>query len=722
MCFMLYYMFEVIHRVIHRGYFMLMETSSFGRGRASHWHMVYITPDGGSGVTSYDRDHAHDVVLVQTQVGNVPVVAPGGADGHTHELRDFILRDTNPVAKNKEELVLEVRSLWTQANEMEGESRRLADESEDFYKGTQWKASDKAALNSEQRAALTINEIAPKIDILSGYQRQNRSDIHYLPVEEGSAAVADILNALVKNICEQNSFEYSETEVFEDMMKAGRGHYNVYIDREDDPQGDIVIERFPRSEVWFGPHEKKDASDAEYVIKSKWVSIGWIKAQWPDKLKDIFPDDTLVDDKNAPHIRVPGLQYEVSQNSIDTAFGADVDFVDVKRKEYRLIECQRKEYRRVPVAANATDGFYQNIEGASSEQLAKLKTIPGVVIIRQRKGRVRVTTIIANALLRDEYPEDLPNNFSVIPAYAYKHGNHWWGKIEGAKDPQRELNKRHSQLIDILNKVSAYGWFIDDSTFATPHEAEKFRRQSAKAGFVQDVRDTNKIPRQAEGVRFPTEMANLVEISKTNIQQILNVNPELLGLNSRAESGVAIVEKKRQGLLGNEFLFDNLNLSKKILGRVLVALIRRCYNTDRIMRVLANINERTPVEIAGQALGQWNSEDIRRILEDADLTKYDVVVAESQFSPTNRIANFIAWSSLASQGLPVPPEMLIELSDLPDKQKYLDRIQQQMQAQQQAEQQKYDTEIQKALIASQGRAGGQQQGGMPMGGMPGPIA
>jgi len=80
-------------------------------------------------------------------------------------------------------------------------------------------------------------------------------------------------------------------------------------------------------------------------------------------------------------------------------------------------------------------------------------------------------------------------------------------------------------------------------------------------------------------------------------------------------------------------------------------------------------------------------------------------VSESAFSPTNRRYNFIVWSELASRGVPVPPELLIELSDLGDKEKVKAQIKSMQEQAQKMEQAKIDAEIQKTLISAQSKAG-----------------
>ena len=94
-----------------------------------------------------------------------------------------------------------------------------------------------------------------------------------------------------------------------------------------------------------------------------------------------------------------------------------------------------------------------------------------------------------------------------------------------------------------------------------------------------------------------------------------------------------------------------------------------------------------------------------RVINDAEIGKYDVAVGEGPFAETVRISNFLALTDLASQGVPIPPSTLIDMSLIPEneKKKIMAQIdkQQQVQAQvaaQQAELEKAGVQIQQAEL------------------------
>jgi desulfoferrodoxin (superoxide reductase-like protein) len=94
------------------------------------------------------------------------------------------------------------------------------------------------------------------------------------------------------------------------------------------------------------------------------------------------------------------------------------------------------------------------------------------------------------------------------------------------------------------------------------------------------------------------------------------------------------------------------------------------------------------------------------LLEEADLTAYDIAVSESPYSATNR--QYIYWSLVEAgqNGTPIPPTMLIKYSEMTekDKQEATMMMQQQMMMEQQEKQQKNQTELAKTVIAANSKA------------------
>lgn len=687
-----------------------------------HIHWVYLRDDQTAFTSEAKDGHIHiakwvDEVAQITDPDTQQVIKEGVAghfelekvEGHTHKILLQADGDSVPGDRENDEIkkVKMAWALYKEAKECEKDFRQKAHESLDMYMGKQWDDSDRQKLQAQDRACLTINEIEGKIDVLTGYQRQNRYDITYLPVEGGDSRTADMYTFVAKNILEQNNFDYEESEAFEDGAITGRGLLTVYVDNTRRIEGDIKTESVPWDSVYFGPHRKKDGGDAEYMVKASWHSLQKLRELYPD-FKDKFTEQKLIDfiETNEMGHDFKGDNYDHPDAQSNDLGVPKNEFTDLVKKKYLVVEVQKKRYRSIPIILNAIDDYIFDGQFLLSEDVKMIKSIPGMNVVQRVATEMQILRVARDLLLEEDYSDD--DTFDVMPFYAKKKGDFVWGKVEPVKDTQREVNKRHSQMVDIMNKVATYGFYYDGETFPNIAEEKKFEKNAAKPGFVQKVRNLERKPQKEEGVRFPSEMAQLEELSSAKIREIMNVNQEMMGMGPQSQSGVAIAEKRRQGLIGNEFLFDNFSLTRRMVGRRLFRKIQEVYTPDRIIRLINDkAKQGSKMKIGGNDPSQYSAEELVTMLSDVDASKYDVVVAESAFSPTKRTANFIVWSELAKQGIPVPPDMLVEMSDLPNKEEMKARMQQQQDQAQQMEQDKMNTEIQKTMIAKGQQPGGQ---------------
>jgi hypothetical protein len=668
--------------------------------------------EGGQALASTDNDHSHEIYFVPPNPGGVDPQTgltyppdPGGwkvapaQDGHSHEIEDF-----NPQPKKKKEdpneIIKEVYSLFRAAKEYEKDAREKAKEAEEFYCGEQWPKEVKAELERTQRAALTINVTQKNVDELSGHQRQQRTDISYVPPEEGDQRVADILKYVSKHILEKCYYPREESKAFEDEIIVGRGNLCMTMDFDTNLQGDLMVRRFPWEDIVYGPHEFEDLSDCEHLHKHKMYSKAKLKQLFADKADDIEADyKNLLDwiEEGKMTVDVAGDEYAYGDDAMrPLPVVGDTLMYDVARKEFRLIECQKREYERRSVVVSSDFDFVQQAAGWSPKEIASAKTLPGFQVITKNVSTVRILKVCGSTLLEDK--ESDIGDFDVIPIYAKKRGAKWWGKVELVKDPQREINKRHSQAVDIGNKVCAYGFGYDEDTFSDQAEAERFKKNVATPGFVTKLVDVNRPPYRFEGVKFPNEIVQLMALGADQIKGLMNITPDEGGANT---SGFALMQRQKSKLVGNGFLFDNLSFAKKKIGKLLVKFIQLYYTPQRIYRILQNRHQKEPIEVAGQPLDKYPEDEIIELLQRSDLAEYDVEVSESAYSPSIQLATAAVLSELAKTGFPVPPPMLIELFDLPGetKQKFQQAMMQQQQAQAQAEQAKATSELMKPLVA-----------------------
>jgi len=699
----------------------------------SHWHLIYVDPkDPTKAMTSEegsgDSLHRHNVQIAEGSPLPVlmPFADPDTGEEHSHD-------PANAEVKVKEETtgkkfmseaakaktMTEVLELFRVANACEKDSIEEAKIANDYRKGDQWKEKDKKALTDDGRPALVLNHVAPMLDLLSGYARQNRMDWKWFPVEASDNGTADLFNALSKHVAKRTNMEAEEIDVFDEGVMS-RSFFEVVPDFTKNPLGEVRISHFPSRNVRCLPHLKKDLSDCDGLFKIKDISLAEAKATYPDladkfdslfvagdlppdsALKDVAPETKLVESPDR-------YGATVATEMVDLALCRDT-VVDIGRKNIRLLEFERKEYRAAHFVLLLAETSAVEVDASTA---AKAETLdPLVKVMDTRATRVRVTFSAGPFVIKDGFPaRPFKDEFSLVPFYAKKDEDEFWGKVRDVIDPQNEINKRHSQIMDILNKMCAYGYLYDSETFETPDDARKFDASAATPGFRLRVKSTKNPPLKMEGAKLPNEILAMEQTSIQLFHSISNVNTQVLGQAGPSESGVSKQMQMRQAMVGNEFLFDNFVLAKRKVGRLMMGWVKMIYGPDRAARIVIahaakSAKDEMPVQIGGEAIpaqpndeqvNYW-TEQISTLWSESDIMDYDLEVGEGMLSPTARQAAFAQWLEAAKTGVTVPPELLMDFSDLPEGQKrrYL-LLMKKMQEQQMAlDNRKVEAEMMKA--------------------------
>src|SRR3990167_1807938 len=169
--------------------------------------------------------------------------------------------------------------------------RREAEEDEGFYAGgeDQWKEGGSAEalrrLKDLKRATVSINHIQGIVDILTGFERQNRFDLKASPQGDEDEDSARLFTCLLKYVQHKADVHATSSDVFEDGIIKGLGAAEVAVDRTQDPaRGEIVVERLcPGVDLVWDAHSRdwRRFRDCRYMIRYKEAFLDDIVAQYP---------------------------------------------------------------------------------------------------------------------------------------------------------------------------------------------------------------------------------------------------------------------------------------------------------------------------------------------------------------------------------------------------------------------------------------------------------
>lgn len=719
----------------------LFRTDRWGTGKGAHHHIVFIDTNRNVGELSTNNNHTHALIWqapippqpgqpaqIDPQTGavitpEIPpqpaqpgswIIQPAGKDEHTHQIEPYSnFEGREEEEESDSERVKKVIKKFRACKQYEKESRDAGYEAEDFYDGEQWTESERSTLESQGRACITDNDIGPAIDNLRSFEIEQRSDFKYRPVESGDQRTAELCDMIAKNISDQNEFNGEQSEVFLDSAVVGKGVFGISWDKSKGVSGEVELGKRAWDEVHFGPHNKRDASDCQILCAEKWMTKDELVAFWGKKADEINEtwetyDDLAEANHFSKHID-DGYNYGKSTSVYDTL---GPDMVDINNRQVNMIECWEKTWREESVATIESAEYALNVWEWDKADIEALKTMPSVKVLTKPVCRAKVTTVAGSILLNLEDPADIPpvegatDYFPFIPIYCYRRRERYWGKVEWNKDRQRQVNKRKSQAIDIGNRMASYVYLTDSETFADDSQKEKFRKNSMTPGAMLDVANLNRPPIRQEGVKFPAELVQLMQLDKQEIQQALNVIAQPTGAN---QSAANLMQQQRMKLAGNEFLFDSLRQARRKIGKYIIAFVQKHYTPMQIWRLVKD-SSAVGVGPGGQLVqAQFTPDEIEHILNTQDLTKYDLAIDDVAFSSTIRQATSIMILDMMKAGVQFPPKAAIEINDaIPRhiKQQIYEMMDQQANAQKEEADAKMKMELGKTLVAHSPRREG----------------
>ena len=227
-------------------------------------------------------------------------------------------------------------------------------------------------------------------------------------------------------------------------------------------------------------------------------------------------------------------------------------------------------------------------------------------------------------------------------------------------------------------------------------------------------------PQQLRKAELSVGHVTLATLAEDDMNKI-EVSDDLMGhVGEKGESGRTIMLRQKQGLTANHVIFDNWANTKEALGVTLLELIVQAkpYSDDEIAHIIdendlidkESINQamqydapkldpqqimQLPPNVQAQVMQEYMGKvrplAIKRFmakLQDWNRAKYGVKVGQATNSETVRMTNYMTMLEIAKMfpGL-ITPEMILEMSDLPMREKLIDDIKRQREMMMQQQQQ-----------------------------------
>ncbi len=523
-----------------------------------------------------------------------------------------------------------------------------------YYLGNQWSLEELSYLNNQRRSSFTYNKIRRLINLVQGYQRKNRLATTVSPVEDASAGTADLFTDTIQSVMQYGDGYEIISEAFKGALTTGMSFVSPWLDYRNDPvSGDIKFHHDAWNAVILDPFlTKKDLSDCSFVARRKFLSRTEVISLLPDKQDVIegLPWGTR-DDKFTymPYARQWGMQKLLNYN-----------------------EYWRTKWETKDVLVDMESGETSEWKGNRQRLHAMRKVFPQLEVVKKPVRSVELGIIVEGELLyygKDPYGLD---DYPFVPFFAIfepSYDLYTW-KIQSlvriVRDPQTELNKRRSKMVDMIDNQLNTGYLAKTNSVSNPTSLYKSGQgQVIWLKPEAQMTDVQKI----QAADIPPGLFQLEQEFEKDIMEIAGVNSELFGMaeNDKIETA-GILSKMRQsaGLVNLQDLFDGLRESQKLLGQKTLKMIQNNYTPEKIK--LITKKDPTP-EFYSKAF-----------------SRYDVVVEEGVLTDTQRQTQFVQLMALKATGVAIPDDLIIKNSNLHGKKELEELLAQQAQAQQQAAQ------------------------------------
>lgn len=586
---------------------------------------------------------------------------------------------------------LRIKAWRKEAGDLQRDNRFAQMVDHDFYDGDQWTEDDATILRERGQAPLVFNVIKSTIDWIIGTERRTRVDYRVLPREKNDADGAETKTNLLKFVGDANRFPYARSRAFADAIKSGVGWMEVSV--RSDPTDEPIYQGYEDwRNIWYDPLSvEPDLSDARYLFRERYVDLDVAMAMFPER-KDVlrasavqsaqYSDSLLIDDVDA--------ERDVYEQ------GAGV-LTDDTRSRVKLVECWYRQVWSGKIMRGDELGTLNGATFDAANELHGLLAQEGHASVYDAvQMRVRCMVYCEAGVLQDAESPYRHNRFPLVPIWGHrkKRGNTPYGVVRGLIDPQSDLNKRRSKALFILstNQVVADDDAVDDWDEVAEEVARPDGIIRVKKGSLFEIRNV---------VQLAEEHVNLMQQDRQFIESTGGVTDEMMGRESNAQSGKAILARQDQGHAVTAELFDNLRMSIQLVGEITLSLIEQYYTDRKVVRVLGDRGQAQYVTIN-------EPQEDGSLLNDITARQADFQVDAMNFSASARQAAFESMMNMIGQlGNPEAAlallDLAVDLSDIPGKDEMVKRIRA-MTGQKDPDQADDDPQRMEEAQAEQGRA------------------
>lgn len=553
------------------------------------------------------------------------------------------------MSKKKDELLKLAKKRFKLSFEAERKNRELMIEDLKFASGDQWHGSDRRARETDGRPVITVNRMGQFVKNILGDIRQNSPGIKVRGVEDSDKEGAEIMEGLIRHIEQQSKAKQAYIGAADYSVKCGYGAFRIVTDFVSDDvfEQDIFIKRIRNPFTTYSDPTATEItkSDGRYWFVTETISYDEFESRYPKVDRSEWNEDST------------GINGE-SWYSEDK----------VRVAEYWVKEPITKQI------ALLTNGETVCLDELTDDAAAQYQA-QGVGIERQRTAQSHkvVQYIITGTEILEDAKEFPSKYIPIIPVYGEEENIegevNFKGIVRDAKDPQRLYNywrTTAAETIALQPKIPT----VMTVEQIRGHEARWKQANRANLPYLLYNPDNQAPPPSRQPPpQPPAAMWQEASIASDDMKAATGIYDSAIGAQSNETSGRAILARQRQSDTSNFVYSDNLASAIEYCGRILVDMIPKVYDSQRVVRIVGEDDVEKSVTINQDANGvKYN---------DITKGKYDVKIVTGPSYATKRMEaadSMIQFVQAMPQVGQVAGDLIAKSMDWPGAEEIAERL------------------------------------------------
>ena len=468
-----------------------------------------------------------------------------------------------------------------------------------FVNGDQWPVDLQNSRNLESRPVLTINKIDTYCRQVTNQQRQQRPRIKvHATNTQADMKTAQVIQGVIRHIEVNSNADHAYDNAFDYAVRMGWGYWRVTTNYMSDDSFDqeIYIDSIdnPFTVYWDPNSIAPDGSDADRCLVTTMMSKAEFRKSYPDK-----DDGTSFTPRGTGDTQSEWITKE------DIRLAEYFYTVREKAKLYHLSD-GTATFSKDNLERLAAAGIYVVDERDSVKKTIKWVKLTAVEIIEERDWNGKYIPIVP-----------VYGRHVVIGDKRKK-----FGMVRHAKDPQRMYNFWQTSVTESVALAPKAKWLIAEGQ-DEGHEND-WTQANIKSMPLLRYKQTDidgrpaPAPQRLQPEPPPTGIMAASNSINAYMQAIMVIFDPAQQMTGNI-SGKALNGQQQQVDMTNYDYYDNLTRSISHTGKIILDLIPKIYDSQRVMRIIGDDGKPDMITL--------NERDaVGRVLNDMTVGTYDVVM------------------------------------------------------------------------------------------------